>query len=164
MTFAMREGKTLEYRKAAHAVYLCTYHVVLVTKYRKPCIDAEISAFMKSHSAYLLKRQGGTLVSAESGGDHIHLLIELPPSTAPSAMVKILKTQLSKECHNRFSDHLSQYLYGEDTPLWSASYFLATTGNTAMEKVQEFINNQRTDDHKRKYEKTGKYAKKKSRG
>ncbi|MCI6675475.1 MAG: transposase, partial [Clostridiales bacterium] len=58
---------------------------------------------------------------------------------------------------------LSQYLYGDKTPLWSSSYFLATTGSTVMEKVKDYINSQRTDDHKRKYEKTGKYSKKKSR-
>ena len=154
---------TMDYQKSAHAVYLCTYHVVIVTKYRKKCISNETGDFMKEHCAYLLNRQGGSLISAETDSDHMHLLMELPPSVAPAGMVKILKTQLSKECHTRFSEHLSQYLYGDKTPLWSSSYFLATTGSTVMEKVKDYINSQRTDDHKRKYEKTGKYSKKKSR-
>ena len=47
-----------------------------------------------------------------------------------------------------------------DAPFWSSSYFIASTGTTVMEKVKEYIEGQRTDEHKRKYVKRGKYAKK----
>ena len=43
-------------------------------------------------------------------------------------------------------------------PLWSPSYFLATTGSSVLDKVKVYIDSQRTDDHRRKYEKSGKYA------
>ena len=104
---------------------------------------------------------GGSLIEAESDKDHIHLLVELPPSVSVSEIVKILKTQLSKESHFRFQKEIGKYLYGERTPLWSPSYFAATTGSTVMEKVREYINSQRTDEHHRKYIKSGKYSKKK---
>ena len=150
----------MEYKTSHHSVYLLTYHVVFVTKYRKPCITDEIGDFMKEYAAYLLEKQGGKLISAKTDKDHMHILMELLPSTAPADAVKILKTMLSKECHRRYGDEIEKYIYGKNSPLWSPSYFIATTGTTVMEKVRDYINSQRTDDHKRKYEKTGRYSKK----
>lgn len=44
----------------------------------------------------------------------------------------------------------------------SASYFCATTGSVSMETVKKYIEEQRTEEHKRKYMKSGKYKKQKS--
>ena len=66
--------------------------------------------------------------------------------------------ELSKEVRTYYPEEVKKYLWG-DTPFWSNSYFIATTGTTVMEKVKEYIESQRTDEHKRKYIKTGKYKK-----
>ncbi|MCC2256184.1 IS200/IS605 family transposase [Ruminococcus sp. CLA-AA-H200] len=95
--------------------------------------------------------------------DHIHLLVSLPPSAAPSVVVRTLKTQLSREVREQYTDHVRKYLYGENCPFWSSSYFIATTGSVSMETVKAYIDGQRTDAHKRKYEKTGRYKKSGSR-
>ena len=58
-----------------------------------------------------------------------------------------------------YSQHVRKYLWN-DAPFWSSSYFIASTGTTVMEKVKEYIEGQRTDEHRRKYEKSGKYARK----
>ena len=46
----------MEYIRNAHSVYLLTYHIVFVTKYRRPVIDGRISAFLKDHISYLCTR------------------------------------------------------------------------------------------------------------
>ena len=38
----------MEYIKGGHSVYLLTYHIVFVTKYRKPVINEEISEFLNT--------------------------------------------------------------------------------------------------------------------
>lgn len=151
----------MEYQKRSHSVYLLTYHIVFVTKYRKPVISDEIGDFMKKHAAYLCRRFDGELVAAETDTDHIHLLVSLPPQVCPADLIRTLKTQLSKEVHlnETYNAYVQKHLYG-NTSLWSPSYFIATTGTSVLEKVKEYINGQRTDGHKRKYEKTGKYKKK----
>ena len=132
----------MEYNRKAHSVYLLTYHIVFVTKYRRPVISDEIGYFMKNHAAYLCGRFGG-------------------PDVAPSRLVATLKTQLSKEVRAEYTEHVRKYLWG-DAPFWSNSYFIATTGTTVMEKVKEYIENQRTEEHKRKYVKSGRYVKKRN--
>lgn len=43
----------MEYNRKSHSVYLLTYHIVFVTKYRKPVITNEIGDFMKNLAGYL---------------------------------------------------------------------------------------------------------------
>lgn len=73
-------------------------------------------------------------------------------------MVRSLKTQLSKEvrAHPEYSRVVKKYISG-DAPLWSPSYFAATTGSVSMDVVKQYIEDQRTDEHKRKYEKRSRY-------
>lgn len=150
----------MDYRVKAHSVYLMTYHVVFVTKYRRPCISPEIGDFMKARATELMKGCHGSVISAETDTDHIHLLIEAPPQERPSDIVRVLKTQLSRDVHRipKYDSYVKKFLYG-NTPLWSPSYFMATTGSTVLEKVKQYIESQRTDDHHRKYVYSGKYKK-----
>ena len=130
----------MDYIKGGHNVYLLTYHIVFVTKYRKPVINEEISEFLKEHIAYLCGRFGAELLTAETDRDHIHLLVSMTPTTAPSDLIRVLKTQTSREIHQdeRMDGHVKKYIYGK-APLWQPSYFIATTGTTVMEKVREYI-------------------------
>ncbi len=150
----------MEYRKSSHAVFLLTYHMVFVTKYRKPVITEEIGDFMKPLAAYLCSGLGGELISAETDCDHIHLLVALPPDVAPVTAVRSLKTQLSKQVRSEFTEEVTKSIWGSS--FWSDSYFLATTGSVSLETVKKYIEGQHTDAHKRKYVKSGKYRKKKS--
>ena len=87
----------MEYKKKAHSVYLMTYHLVFVTKYRKPVISDEIGDFMKILCSEICKEHGGELISAELDTDHLHLLISMPPQERPSDVIRVLKTQTSKK-------------------------------------------------------------------
>ena len=60
------------YKTKKHAVYKLTYHVIFVTKYRKPVISDEIGDFMKAVAERQLRIAGGELLSAETDKDHIH--------------------------------------------------------------------------------------------
>ena len=153
----------MDYNRRSHSVFLLTYHIVFVTKYRRPVITDEIGDFMKDHAAYLCGRFGGDLLSAETDRDHMHLLVSMPPDVAPSRLVTTLKTQLSKEVRAEYREHVRKFPWG-DSSFWSSSYFIASTGSTVLEKVREYIDSQRTEEHKRKYVRSGKYSKKKQNG
>ncbi len=149
------------YNRGSHSVYQLTYHIIFVTKYRKRVITDEMGDFMKNHAAYLCGRMNCELLSAETDGDHMHLLVSMAPDVAPVKLINSLKSNLSKEVHIYYREHIQKYLWG-DSPFWSASYFCATTGSVSMETVKKYIEEQRTDEHKRKYTKSGKYKKRKN--
>ncbi len=140
----------MDYRKKKHAVYLCTYHIVIVTKYRKPVITDAMGDGLKNYAECLVQDAGGDMVSAETDRDHMHMLVSLPPDMAPTQMVRIIKTQLSKYAKEYFRDEVAKCYYG-DTAFWTPSYFITTTGTVSLEKVKAYVNSQRTEEHHRKY-------------
>lgn len=146
------------YSRARHSVYKLTYHMIFVTKWRKPFITDEIGDFMVSTIKRLCAGIGGELISVETDRDHIHLLVSLPPQSNVSDVIRNFKTQLSRAVHSNpeYDRIAKQYIHG-DTPLWSASYFVATTGSVSVDTVKEYIEGQRTDEHKRKYRKQSGY-------
>ena len=147
-----------KYIRTRHSVYMLTYHMIFVTKWRKPAISNEVGDFMVSTARHLCQGYGGELISGETDQDHIHLLVSLPPNVCVNVIVRNLKTQLSKEVHSHpeHGAYVKRFLYG-NAPLWSSSYFVATTGSVSMETVKSYIESQRTSEHKRKYDKKSLY-------
>ena len=138
------------YTKNAHSVCCLTYHAVFVIKYRRKVITPEILAFMRSHTDYLIsQRYHGKLLEFNGEEDHIHILFELPPSTAPSVIICNLKTQLSKEVRKRFWEQIHNQLWKDS--FWSDSYFLPTTGGANLEVLEQYIQQQGIEKQKRKY-------------
>jgi putative transposase len=146
------------YNTSRHTIYKLTYHIIFVTKYRRPVITKEIGDFMVSLARHLCNGYGGELISGESDKDHIHLLISLPPQCELSVIIRSLKTQLSREVHlhPEYDKIVKRYLRGK-TPLWAPSYFVATTGSVSLDIVKEYIESQQTEEHQRKYEKRSEY-------
>jgi len=105
---------------------------------------------MKLYIAQLCAKSRCELISAETDMDHIHLLVSMPPDIAPSALVTVLKSQTSRMVHIRYASHVKKYLCG-NAPFWSNSYFAVTTCTSVLEKVKEYIDSQRTEEHQRKY-------------
>lgn len=141
----------MDYIPGNHSLHMLTYHLIFVVKYRKPVITDEIGDHLKEYTSYLLELSKCKLVSAETDRDHIHILFSAPPTIQLSKLVRTLKVALSKDAHQRYADEIGQYLYGDKCPLWSSSYFIATTGSISMKTVQSYIESQRTEAHKRKY-------------
>ncbi|MDO4647035.1 MAG: IS200/IS605 family transposase [Eubacteriales bacterium] len=149
-----------QYKHERHRVHRLTYHFVFVTKYRRPVISEEVGVFLKQRMQELISLSDGELLACETDVDHIHILAALPPDIAPAAAVRGWKTALSVSLHKNeeLMPFVRKYLYGEKTPLWSASYFVATTGGVTMETIREYVNSQQSEEHqKRRYEKTGRY-------
>ena len=56
----------MDYKRKAHSVYLMTYHIVFVTKYRKPILSEEIGDFIKDLCTRICQDHDGELLSAET--------------------------------------------------------------------------------------------------
>ena len=96
----------------------------------------------------LIKKAGCQMCIRDS------LLVSLTPNTNLSVFVRSIKTQISREMRSKYPDKIGKYLYGKDTPFWSESYFVATTGTVSMETVKGYIESQKTEAHqKRAYRK-----------
>jgi putative transposase len=88
---------------------------------------------------------GGKLLEANGEIDHIHLLLELPPTAALSEFVNALKTGTSRRLRNEFKEHLDGF-YSKPV-LWSRSYCVLSCGGAPLEIIKQYIQQQdRPDD------------------
>ncbi len=122
-------------------VYSLQYHIVWVTKYRKPVFIGVIEQDVKNYLLETLKSLDMDIIAMEIMPDHIHLLVDCKPQLRLSDAIKILKGNTARWL---FLDHpeIKQQLYGGH--LWNPSYFVATVSDCTLEQIKTYIDNQKT--------------------
>jgi putative transposase len=132
----------MSYRKTSHAIYDLKYHLVWITKYRKPVLRGQIGLRLRD----LLRQTCETLdVYIEKGHiavDHVHLLVSVPPMVSVSALVQRLKGRSSRRMLDEFGE-LKRQFWGQH--LWARGYFAASSGNVTDEIIAQYIENQGKD-------------------
>ena len=100
----------------SHTKWNCKYHIVFAPKYRRKVAYGKIKQDIANILSMLCKRKGVKIVEAEICPDHVHMLVEIPPSISVSYFVGYLK-----------------------------GYYVDTVGKNAK-KIQEYIANQLQED------------------
>ena len=122
-------------------VYNFHFHLVWVTKYRKPAFTTpELVEEMKQLLIKIAKLNEVTIEQMEVMPEHVHLMISFKPIYAASNVVKALKgasARLFLQNHPEIKN--SQFWGGH---LWSHSYYMGTLGNMSKEVVEKYIQNQ----------------------
>lgn len=84
---------------------------------------------------------GAELVEFNGEDDHVHLLVNFPPTVQLSKLVNSLKGVSSRYLRRDHMGHLSQFLWGGH--LWSRSYYAGTVGGAPLEAVAKYVQSQR---------------------
>ena len=129
----------MSYRKTAHSVYDLKYHIVWITKYRKPILRGEIGKRVRELIRQTCASLDVYIVKGHVSKDHVHLLVSVPPSVGVSELVKRLKGRSSRLMLEEFGE-LRKVYWGRH--LWARGYFVASSGNVTDEVIAEYIEKQ----------------------
>jgi putative transposase len=134
----------MKYRKQSHCVYYCEYHLVFATKYRRKIFNDGIFAYMLERLKQLKDYYPEIdILNINHDVDHIHILVVIPPKFSVSQVVRILKSNTSKDLKKKFS-FLKDVYWGTDG-IWSDGYFVSTVGiNEHI--IKRYIENQGKED------------------
>jgi putative transposase len=94
----------MSYRKTAHSVYDLKYHIVWITKYRKPILRGEIGKRVRDWIRQTYASLDVYIVKGNVSKDHVHLLVSVPPSLAVSELMKRLKGRSSRRMLEEFGE------------------------------------------------------------
>ncbi len=130
------------YRKTSHTTYDCKYHVVWITKYRKPVMIGLVGERVRELVRQICKGHDVEILKGHVSKDHVHLFVSVPPHLAISKLVQYLKGKSSYKLLQE-DKQLSRMFWGRH--LWGRGYFVATSGNITDEVVLEYIKNQDED-------------------
>src|SRR5690349_4671095 len=135
-------GWMMSDRKTAHSVYDLKYHLVWITKYRKPVMRGEIAKRLRE----LIRETAATLdvyiLSGHVASDHVHLLVSVPPNLSVSDLMQRLKGRSSRKLLQEFTE-LSRQFWGRH--MWARGYFAASSGNVTDEIIKQYIEAQGED-------------------
>ena len=134
----------MEYRKQAHSIYYCTYHMVLVTKYRQKVFNEGVFAYFEERLKEINKHYPEIIYERiNHDKDHVHFVVSIPPKMSVGSVVRITKANTSKVMKDKFP-FLKEIYWGTDG-IWSDGYFVSTVGLNE-ETIKRYVENQGKED------------------
>ncbi len=121
-----------------------SYHVVFSTKYRRKAITNVIRERLYEYIGGIVRNLDGSLVEIGGVEDHIHLLVNLPPSKSVSHCIRDIKANASK-----WINELPEI---RTTFEWQKGYGAFTVSQSQIEIVRVYIQNQHAHHRTRSFE------------
>lgn len=129
-----------EFKSNRHSIYSLKYHLVVVTKYRKKCINEEIFKDLKEIFKKIITGNNGSILEFNGESDHIHLLFEVPPQVGLAKLINNLKTVSSRLIRKQHGEYLKQYYW--ENVFWSRSYCILIIYGATIEMIEKYIQSQ----------------------
>lgn len=134
----------MEVRLSSHCAYRLQYHVVWVCKYRRRILKPGVRDYLHKVLLGLLKSMPGTEIETIGfDGDHLHMVMVIPPKYAIADVMGRLKSQSSSRMRRKF-DWLAKVYWNENI-MWSPGYFISSVG-VDEETIKRYVEFQGQQD------------------
>ena len=124
------------YRKSSHTTYDIKYHLVWITKYRKPVLSGEVANRVRELIREICKSREIEIIKGHVSKDHVHIFVSVPPHISVSGVMQSLKGKTSRKMMSEFKS-LSRTFWGRH--IWARGYFVASSGNVTDEVIMKYI-------------------------
>jgi len=114
-----------QFKRLAHAVWQCKYHVVWCPKYRYRILRGELGKTVRDIIRQLCEWKKIEILEGNIQIDHIHLVLEIPPKYSISEAVGFIK---GKSAIKLFDFHLELKKRYWGRHFWAKGYCVSTVG------------------------------------
>ena len=142
----------LKCSRNCHALYNLEYHLILVTKYRKRCINDAVFQTIKRQMEKVAEMNGAVIEEIAYEEDHVHVLFSAPPQVCLSSMINSMKSTTSRMVRKEHEAHLKQFY--RKPYFWNRSYLILSSGGAPIEVIRQYIQEQGTEEHAAKKQKS----------
>jgi putative transposase len=129
-----------EHRYGSHTVSRLTAHLVWITKYGYDVLKGDIQIRCRELIIQICDAEDVRILKGVVSKDHVHMLIEYPPKTSLSDLVKRLKGRTSRILQQEFPQLQKRY-WGRH--FWAIGYGAWSTGNITEEVVKKYLEHHR---------------------
>jgi putative transposase len=127
------------YRKTSHSIYDNKYHLVWITKYRKPVLLGDVAIRVRKLIREICRSLEVEIIKGHVSKDHVHLFVSVPPYHSISKVMQQVKGKTSRKLLSENRTLMRQF-WGRH--LWARGYFSATSGNVTDDVIAQYIENQ----------------------
>ncbi len=125
-----------QFKKLAHSLYECKYHVVWCPKYRYKILQEGVASYVKQQIYRLSSQKDGVeVLEVNVQIDHVHVVLSIPPKYAVSQLMGFLKGKLALRLFDRFPQLRKRY-WGQH--VWSRGYCVSTVG-LDEERIKKYV-------------------------
>lgn len=132
------------YNKLNHTTYDCKYHLIWIPKYRKKVIYGDLRKYLGEVLRELALQKESNIIEGHLMGDHVHLLISIPPKYAVSQVVGYIKGKSAIHIARTYAGRRHNFT-GQN--FRARGYFVSTVGRDE-ETVKKYIKKQEEADRK----------------
>lgn len=129
-----------KYWHGAHTKHRNMYHLVWLPKYRKKILTGKVKTRIEELLQECADVNGWEIQELNVQPDHVHLMIQLPPSVSVSGAVHKLKGASSNAIRSEELKEVKKMLWGKS--FWADGYFSVTVGNVSEDIIRNYIQNQ----------------------
>ena len=115
-----------KWKKSAHVVYQCSYHLVWTPKYRYRILQGEIKEFVEKKIRTVCEWKRVEILEMTIMPDHIHMVAIIPPKVAISELIGILKGKTAIAVFQQHKKLRTKPYWGNH--FWSRGYCVTTVG------------------------------------
>ena len=103
-----------------------------------------VSRYLKEVFFRIAEEYGFYIITVEIMDDHVHILIEVPPSYSPSEVVQTIKSISARELFKRFPKVKKMMWSGK---IWNEGYFVRSIGDkVTADVIKKYIQYQKRED------------------
>ena len=115
-------------------------HFVFTPKYRRPFTDYEgLPELIESKIKEVCRNKLWFIDSLAIESDHVHLLVQIPPSIKISDVAKTIKANVSKDALEQYPEIVRR---NKKRVFWARKYSAFSVGGLDFEKTVKYIENQ----------------------
>ena len=125
---------------SGHSAYYLKYHVVWVCKYRRRILKPGVGETLRKLLPHLMRSMPGVAVETIGfDGDHLHMVMIIPPKYAIADVMGTLKNQSASYMRKKFT--WLEKVYWKENVVWSPGYFVSSVG-VNEQVIQNYVKNQ----------------------
>ena len=124
-----------DFKRLAHAIWECKYHLVWCPKYRFRVLEGELAKTVREIIKQLCEWKKVEILEGNVQVEHIHMVLSFPPKYSVSEVVGFLK---SKSAIKVFDLHLEFKKRYWGRHFWSKGYCVSTVG-LDEEQIRKYV-------------------------
>ena len=131
-------------RSLSHTTWDCKYHLVWVPKCRKEILYGHLRKHLGDVFRELALQRESHVIEGHLMGDHVHMLVSIPPKYAVSQVVGYMKGKSAIHIARTYAGRSRNFI-GQN--FWARGYYVSTSGRDE-ETIRKYIAKQKAVDHR----------------
>ena len=133
-----------DFQSLSHTTWDCKYHLIWIPKCRKKVMYGQLRKHLGEVFRELALHKESRVIKGHLVGDHVHMLLSIPPKYAVSQVVGYIKGKSAIHIARTYAGCRRNFV-GQN--FWARGYYVSTVGRDE-DTIRKYIKKQEEVDRK----------------